>query len=132
MVSKSILKSLVMVGVLLTSLYAGELKVVNNATTAIKVTVRAKENQTSGKPFEVTNVVDPGKAINVTLDEKEFKGTTFSIKGVVVIPTSTVVPPSAVVLEESNECLLTGCEGGEVIFVNTPDGRIVCSVTGAR
>ena len=77
--TKNIFRSLIIAGTFLSSAYAGDLKVKNNASTPVTVTVRAKENQSATNPFIITQVVQPNGEITVTIDEKKFSGTTFSV-----------------------------------------------------
>lgn len=122
MIFKKIFKSLIITGVLFSHLWAGELRIKNDATTPVEVTVRAKENQSSASPFTVIQTIQPGEEITVTLDEKKFSGTTFSIQGITVI----TLPALPLI---SNECVLSGCEG-RVVFTPRSDGTaLVCGVT---
>ena len=119
---KGIFKSVVIAGVLLSPLCAGELKVKNNAKVTVSVTVRAKENKSPTTPFIVTQIVQPDEEITITLDEKKLEGTTFSVQG------TTVGGPNAVPLT-SNECVLCGCKA-KVVFKSKSDGSaLVCGVT---
>lgn len=122
MTFKKTLKSLIIAGVLLSPLCAGELKVKNNATTPVKVTVRAKENQSGISPFIISQIVLPNEEITVTIDEKKFNGVTFSVQG------TTVTDPSIVPLT-SNECVLSGHEGRVVITPKSDGTALVCGVT---
>ncbi len=125
MTVKNISRSLIIAGAFLSSAYAGELKVKNNATTIVTVTVRAKENQSATNPFIITQIVQPNEEMTVTIDEKKFSGTTFSVQATMVIA------PGGLILT-SNECVLSGYEGTVVVKPNSDGSALVCGVTEIR
>ena len=125
MTFKNILRSLIIAGTFLSAVYAGDLKVKNNATTPVTVTVRAKENQSATNPFVITQVVQPNGEITVTIDEKKFSGSTFSVQA------TMVVVPGGLVLT-SNECVLSGHEGSVVVKAKSDGSALVCGVTETR
>ena len=132
-------KSIVITSVLLSPLCAGEVKVKNDTPRTINVTIRGIENKSGKSPVTLTREVDPGKDITITLDEKEFNGTTFSIQGTTVVTAPgvvtsneaggpVVVAPSAVALT-SNEDVVSGSLA-KLVFVTKTDGSaLVCVVT---
>jgi hypothetical protein len=131
MAFKKILKSLVIAGVLFSPLCAGELKVKNETTTTVKVTVKAKENQSS-KTFNFSTNVKPAGEITITIDEKEYKGATFVVHATTVIdpsdPSITATDPSIPPLT-SEDCILAG-HAGRVVVALTPDhSKLFCAVT---
>ena len=88
---------------------------------------KSQKNKTDNTPYIITQVVQPGEEITVTVDEKKFNGTTISVQGTIIRalqPTITTTPPLT-----SNECVLSGYEG-QVVFATKSDGSaLVCGVT---
>jgi len=98
------------------------LKVKNEAMVPVNVVVRAKENKTTTNPVIISRVVNPGEETTVTLDQKNFKGVTFSVQG------TTVTGPGIIPLT-TNECILSSGNSAKVIFTPKYDGTVVCGVT---
>lgn len=98
------------------------LKVKNETMVPVNVIVRAKENRTTTSPMIISHVVNPGEEATVTLDQKDFKGITFSVQG------TTVTGPGIVPLT-TNECILSSSNAARVIFTPKYDGTVVCGVT---
>ena len=114
---KKIVTFFIIVNVLFSSLWAGELKIKNDNAIPIEVIVKAKDNNGADNPFTVIQVIEPSEEITVIIDEKKFSATTFFIEGVTI----TNIP--------SNECILHGC-GGRVLFTSGSDGMtLFCRVT---
>ena len=110
----------ILTSVLSSSLYAGELRVRNNATAPIGITVMAKESKNitnSADSFVVTKVVQ-----SIIIPSKEnFNSATFAVQGATTIA-GHVVPIV------SNECVLNG-DKGIVVFTSKSDGSLVCVIT---
>ncbi len=118
-------KVAVLVSILFSALYAGELNVKNNTAVSVIVTVRAKENKDDGYPsltisHEVQSIiVQPNKEITVVLDEKKFNNAVFSVQG-----TTVTAPPVVPII--SNECVFGG---GKNSAVFTQEGAaLICGV----
>jgi hypothetical protein len=124
---KKTLKSVVIAGTMFSCLWAGDVKVKNDTTMSVSVTVRAKENKTTNSPFIITQVVQPGEEITVTVDEKKFNGTTFSVQATTIPPSQpTITTPIPLT---SNECVLSGYEARVVIATKSDGSALVCGVT---
>ena len=81
---KKIVTFFIIVNILFSSLWAGELKIKNDNAIPIEVTVRAKDNNGADNPFTVIQVIEPSEEITVIIDEKKFSATTFFIQGVTI------------------------------------------------
>lgn len=126
MTFKKIFSSFIISGVLLSSLYAGQVTAQNNTSMTISVTIRGVENDSGKTPFTLIQHIRPGKHITVQLEESDFeKGVTFSVQG------TTVTAPGVPVLS-SNESILTSCyyKDAKVVFTSKSDGSgLACAVT---
>lgn len=126
MTLKKIFSSFFISGVLLSSVYAGQVTAQNNTSMTVSVTIRGVENDSGKTPFTLIQHVRPGKHITVQLEENDFgKGVTFSVQG------TTITTPGVPVLT-SNESILTSCYDRDVkvVFASKSDGSgLACAVT---
>ncbi len=108
------------------ALCAGELKIKNNATTPVNVTVMLEEGKGAATvafaQIIQSGIIQPGEEATMILDEKKFSDVTFSIQGVTI-----TAPP--IVPITSNKSTFSGYEG-EVVFTTEDNGSaLVCSMT---